>query len=425
MPRPRKAWSKTIEEAGVSVRIYERTPGGDLQREYWKPEDGSRQRKSLGHTDRKLGELHMRQLARRIAELKLTGGGDVLTLGQLVRLYTAHRAPNLSPARQRVAEMCAPYFLTHLGDGFELENLGQTQIDSYVIARRTRAVKSPKHRGPTSAPRDGTIRNEINWLKAAVKWARTYKVHGRRLLTIMDPFEGLSLPSERNPRRPVASEDRFQRTAAIADAVDPSGRLACMLQLARYTGRRVNAICQLMASDVFLTRDQAARALAAAGMDEGQADHMPHGALRWRETHDKLGYLELTAISAPARAALERYLKLQPRLGSVPLFPSRVHLDRALTKIDADYLLRTAEKAAGVPKFDRGLWHPYRRAWASSRKHLPDVDVSKAGGWRDLATMKAAYQQADPATMLKAIENEPDRHTTVTGVQRSADGSTT
>jgi integrase len=422
-PRPRKPWSKMIRVAGISVRLYEREAGGMLHREFWHP-DGRRDRKSLGHADRQTGEQQMRLLARRVAELRLTGVSDVLTLGQLVRLYTAHRAPNLSPARRKVAEMCAPYFLAHLGDSYELENLGQTQIDSYVIARRSRLVKSPRHRGPTSAPRDGTIRNEINWLKAAAKWARSYKVNGRRLLTT-DPFEGLSLPSERNPRRPVASEDRFQRTAAVADTVDPSGRLACMLQLARYTGRRVNAICQLTAADVFLTRDQASRALAAAGMDEGQADHMPHGAIRWREMHDKLGYLELTAISAPARAALERYLKLQPRLGSVPLFPSRVHVDRPLTKIDADYLLRTAEKAAGVPKFDRGLWHPYRRAWASSRKHLPDVDVSKAGGWRDLATMKAAYQQADPATMLKAIENEPDRHTTVTGVQRSADGSTT
>jgi hypothetical protein len=168
-----------------------------------------------------------------------------------------------------------------------------------------------------------------------------------------------------------------------------------------------------------------ARALAAAGMDEAQAEHMPHRAIRWREVHDKLGYLELTAISAPARAALERYLRLQPRLGSAPLFPNLKREGEAISKIGADHLLRRAEGVAKLPKFDRGLWHPYRRAWASSRKHLPDVDVSRAGGWRDLATMKQSYQQADPATMLKAIENEPDGHNAVTRDERRADGGTT
>ena len=29
----------------------------------------------------------------------------------------------------------------------------------------------------------------------------------------------------------------------------------------------------------------------------------------------------------------------------------------------------------------------------------------RAGAWRDLATMKRSYQQADPATTLRVIEN--------------------
>jgi hypothetical protein len=152
---------------------------------------------------------------------------------------------------------------------------------------------------------------------------------------------------------------------------------------------------------------------------------MPHGAIRWREIHDKQGYLDLTAIAAPARAALDRYLRLQPRLGSAPLFSDSKRPDECVTRIAADYLLRRAEAEADVPKFDRGLWHCYRRAWASARKHMPDVDVSRAGGWRDLATMKASYQQADPETMLKAIENQPIRHIGVTDEKQSANRSTT
>ena len=46
-----------------------------------------------------------------------------------------------------------------------------------------------------------------------------------------------------------------------------------------------------------------------------------------------------------------------------------------------------------------------------TRKHLPDVDVARAGGWRDLTTMKRSYQRADPATTLRAVENRPTGHT--------------
>ncbi len=57
---------------------------------------------------------------------------------------------------------------------------------------------------------------------------------------------------------------------------------------------------------------------------------------------------------------------------------------------------------------DGGLWHPYRRKWATERKHLPDVDVAATGGWSDLSLLKTAYQQADPETMYQVV-SEPRR----------------
>ena len=49
------------------------------------------------------------------------------------------------------------------------------------------------------------------------------------------------------------------------------------------------------------------------------------------------------------------------------------------------------------------LWHAYRRKWATERKHLPDVDVAMAGGWKETTSLKRAYQQADQATMLSVV----------------------
>jgi len=52
----------------------------------------------------------------------------------------------------------------------------------------------------------------------------------------------------------------------------------------------------------------------------------------------------------------------------------------------------------------------------------------RAGGWRDLATMKRSYQQADPATTLRVIENEPGTresgHTSDTPSKASSGPST-
>jgi len=46
------------------------------------------------------------------------------------------------------------------------------------------------------------------------------------------------------------------------------------------------------------------------------------------------------------------------------------------------YWLLEAESKAKVDKLDGGLWHPYRRKWATERKDRPVKDVAAAGGGR-------------------------------------------
>ena len=50
----------------------------------------------------------------------------------------------------------------------------------------------------------------------------------------------------------------------------------------------------------------------------------------------------------------------------------------------ASFWLRRAEKLAGLEKLKHGLWHPYRRKWATERNHHPDKDVAEAGGWKEI-----------------------------------------
>jgi len=73
-----------------------------------------------------------------------------------------------------------------------------------------------------------------------------------------------------------------------------------------------------------------------------------------------------------------------------------------------DKWLTVAEQRAGLEKLHGGLWHPYRRKWATERKHLPLKDVAAVGGWTDTETLLTCYQQADPTTML-AVMSEPTK----------------
>jgi hypothetical protein len=423
MPK-RKPWSTEITEYGITVRVYEREPGGVLYRSIVTA-DGRKDRKSLGHRDRDRAEKDVRTLIGELAEAKLTGvKPDTLTLGQLFGAYRRERMPSLKPDRQAYSRACMAMFTECWGADQVVADIGQQHVDRFVGLRRSAELVPPalkpraegerRGRGHRRAVpvRDGTLHaNLIGWLSPVFNWAVRYKVNGSRLLA-SNPLHDCEVPREKTPRRPIASHARYTATQEHADAVDSTGRLRCILALARYTGRRESAICQLRASDVLLSTERVRDALAAEGMDERVADHMPHGAIRWGEQTDKEGLLFVTAMSAAARAEVDRYLTLNPRLGDVPLFPAPPRKrkkeaepppERPITRHRASELLLAAEVAARQPKLMRGAWHAYRRLWASERKHLPDADVAAAGGWSDPETMKKSYQQPDAATMLRVI----------------------
>lgn len=63
---------------------------------------------------------------------------------------------------------------------------------------------------------------------------------------------------------------------------------------------------------------------------------------------------------------------------------------------------------AVVYHLEGGAFHPFRRMWATERKHLPDKDVAAAGGWRDLESLRKSYQQVDEKTLLQVMTN-PNR----------------
>jgi integrase len=124
---------------------------------------------------------------------------------------------------------------------------------------------------------------------AVLNWGAVYRMGGKRLLPA-NPLHGASIPREKNAKRPLATEERYTALLAVADKADPQGRLRLLLALARHTGRRINALANLRATDVLLSREQMVTALAEVGAPIAWAEEWPHGALRFSAKFDKRGY---------------------------------------------------------------------------------------------------------------------------------------
>ncbi len=396
----KKLWSKMIDQDGIGVRLYERPGGTTVYMSFmW---EGTKLQRSTKRRDRREAGEYARRFVHGLVEDRFLGRTGPVTLGDVFRAYRVHRVPLLSGSWRQAAEMRVALFEEAWGTRLRVDDIGQTQVDQFAHNRRTGQL-TPKHDRSRKVVRAGTINSDFQWLSSVFNWARKYKVDGRRLLQD-NPLGDVEWATEQNVRRPIASHERYTKTLEHVDAVDPDGRLRCILTLARHTGRRENAICQLFASDFLRTQDDVEAVLCALGLDERQAKYFPHGGIRWRAETDKTGRYTVTPIRQDVRDEMDAYLRQNPRMGDVPLFPSPKDNSKPIRRDLTARLLLKAEKLAGLPKLAGGQFHPYRRLWATERKDLPVQEVAAAGGWKRVETVQRLYQQADGATTLAAVE---------------------
>lgn len=132
--------------------------------------------------------------------------------------------------------------------------------------------------------------------------------------------------------------------------------------------------------------------------------------MTWRAEFDKKDKEWIIPMPNAFMADIRRY---QRRLGAVSgfLFPSPRSPSGHIPPDMLSQWLLDAEQRAKLPKLKGGLWHPYRRKWASERMHLPLKAVADAGGWKDITTLMKCYQHSDDNTLLRVIENmssDPD-----------------
>jgi integrase len=216
------------------------------------------------------------------------------------------------------------------------------------------------------------------------------------------------VPVEKNPARPCYDAERCDKLMDVADQVpmlagfgkyqkkgeqsrQERSHLRTILRLASDTGRRVSSILALEWTD-------------------WKPDLGKHGKLRWRAEEDKVGREWWSPVTPEVRADLEtlRRDRMAVGLGAVLLFPSVNDPTVPVTYRTATDWLRAAERLAGLESLPHGAFHPFRRRWASERRHLPLSDVAAAGGWVETTTLQRCYISAAEET-LEAVVLTPKR----------------
>jgi integrase len=390
-------WTRTLGDHGLRVRLFQMRKGGTFYRDVWLPELG-KDRKCLHTTDRAEAE----RLARAFLSARQRGEPEVqaprvLTLGVLWDRFR-HESQNFldnSLRSRRDAAVRAATLMAYFGADLEVRMLSGDDQSAYAVARRAGGIRVSDTY--TTVPvRLRTAESDLVVLHQMLNWAATVRVRGVRLLD-GNPLAGIRRAREQNPRRPIASFERFtatraamQRLSEEEDTDEARARWTKMelaLVLAEATGRRLGSIRQLKWEDI----------------------DWPASTIHWRAEADKKRREAVIPMPLPLAHELRHF---QRRLGTMSgwIFSSEQEADRPMDRHLFDKWLTRAEKAAGMKKLVGGLWHPYRRAWATARKHLPITDVAAAGGWKDTETLLTCYQQADTQTLLAVMAEERKVH---------------
>lgn len=384
----RKTWRRSLGERGLRVCMFERVPGGNLYREVHVGGKRVGSKRSLGHRDKHRAEAGAYELLARLKTHKDALEDGRLSLRQLFDNYTvsaSHLAKKPRTKKEDGAKL--DRVIQFLGSSREVRSLCPDDVEAYRQAR----MKG------TSGVRARTVAADLVALKTAINWAMGHRDRrGRTLLTI-DPLRGAKLPKEKNPRRPVETYDRYQKLMKVARVVD--WRLPLLLALLESTGQRVGSLLALERRDIDLNRG-------------------PNGWIRFRASAQKTGHAHEVPITEGVRVLLLEHIERLAPGHQGPLFPARTGMTRSVSVWVMDKRLRQCYKKAEVDLPEGGLFHAWRRKWATERKGMPLADVAAAGGWKDTKSLLTSYMHSDPDTVLQVQLAAPKLIQDAAGVRR-------
>lgn len=373
----RKRWSRTVgTRRGNRIRIYQRSASGNLQMAVWDPEKKRYKQVSLGHTDRE-------RATREAAEMvRLRDAGEwidsrSLTLGILVARYLAEnthaRDGSLKTEHyRRGCERYSGYLIGWFGADTPVIELTPERMAGYATARRSGQINGR----PVGAT---ALHQDIKLLKTMMKWATGVYNNGQPLLD-RNPLTGFAIPKTRNPIRPMIDAETVEKLMAVADRV--SLLMPLLITLMDSTGRRLSSVLGLRWDDFDFDKR----------------------TITWRGELDKKRRTWVVPMPKQAERDLLKFRAEHPAIGSALVFPMQNDPTNPVTRHLASDWMHRAYRYARIDRQKGGLWHPFRRKWATERKAYPVKDTAAAGGWEDLPTA-LMYQQPDDETLRHLIDH--------------------
>lgn len=385
-------WSMSLGVRGMRVRIEQRAPGSAFHRVYKVPGGRFTYASLKTHnreTARKLGIAFIHELLKG----NEPSTREPLTLGTLWDLYQ-REAPGYrenSKGTRNGKVSSARLLMAALGAAKQIDRLTRNDIDRFVAIRRS-GEGWPNGR-KTAAARARTIAGDVKFLRTMINWALNERLPDGAWLLESDPLRRIKLPREEDPRRPVATFDRFLKLRAAAEDLSAKApqargkerwvRWILALVLAEATGARIGGIRGLRWSDIDFEASE----------------------ITFRGEFDKRGRDRVV----PMPEALAKELRLfQQRFGEIGkgwLFPCAGKDEPWPREIFGELWTRV-EKHAGIDHQKGGKFHSLRRKWATERKGMAPADVMAVGGWKDFQTYLNSYAKSTEEGRVEVM-NQP------------------
>lgn len=170
-----------------------------------------------------------------------------------------------------------------LGPSKDPRAISLAEWEHFIRLRRSGAISprgEPVPEGERKTVGERTVEADLAWLRAVLNWGTKWRIDGGGYLLSENPARGYPMPKEKNPKRPVVSQERLEAIRAVADQVTMQvlrggkkvrlrSHLPEVFDLVAGTGRRVSAVLQLKYSDL--------------RMGEG-----PHGSILWPADTDRV-----------------------------------------------------------------------------------------------------------------------------------------
>jgi integrase len=381
--KPQRARSYVTGEKGQNrVRLFAHR-SGSMMLEY-RDDVGAKKRVSLRHDDYSRGKAAADTLAAELRKAERPRSSE-LTVKELFDNYEREVTPTKGVSGQAHDRRARKLFEQCWGGDAVVKNLDRSDWDRFIKVRRTGELRPEGGKRPDNEKkskarpvRNRVIEQNLRFLLAVCNWAETVRVNGLAMLE-RNPFRKFPIPVEKNPDRPLTTDEEFARLTVAAKSLGPDVEL--YLLLSHETGHRCTAVGRLRWSDVDLKK----------------------GWVTWRAEQGNKGYEHSIPLSETAAKALRAAHKAAARIGDGWIFPSPTKPEEPIRRDLLRDWWQKLEMRAGLERVRGRGWHSLRRKFATDLKHTPMSDLQSLGGWRDHNTILKCYMRPDELTMRSAL----------------------